>query len=230
MEVHYAPYEEAWTAFDARVARLIEAHDVRRMYELGAGANPLLPPDVVAEYIVVDASSEELAKAPPGYRALVADAASVRLEPADLVVTRMVLEHVRDPRAFHGNVRRMLRPGGLAAHFFPTLWALPFVANRLLPERAAQAVLEGLQPGREREGCHAKFPAHYRWCRGPSDAQRRRFEAVGFEVLEYAGFFGHGYYARVPPLDAGVRLLTRMLLARPVAHATTFAHVTLRAS
>jgi SAM-dependent methyltransferase len=212
---------------------LIESHGCRSICEVGAGANPALPLDHVTtrglQYCLLDLAPEELGKAPAGYEKILADISSGTTPPGgpfDLVVTRMLAEHVRRPRQFHRNVRSLLRPGGLAFHFFPTLYALPFVANRVLPERASAAALRLLSPRdpfRQR-----KFPAYYHWCRGPTAAQTRRFERLGYVVEEYVGFFGHGYYERIPVLRGLHRMATGYLLRHPVPLLTSFAYLILR--
>jgi 2-polyprenyl-3-methyl-5-hydroxy-6-metoxy-1,4-benzoquinol methylase len=222
-------------AWQAPVHELVERTRPGRVCEVGGGANPALSQRFVAEhgieYVLVDVSEEELAKAPTAYDKLVADAASPKFDPAgeyDFVFTITVAEHVRRPDVFHRNVFRLLVPGGRAFHFFSTLYALPFVANRVLPEVLTRRLLRLVQPGREAEGSHAKFTALYRWCRGPTRRQIARFERIGFHVEEYVGYFGHDYYARVRPLQALEHRLEALLVRRPLPFLTTYASVVLR--
>ena len=153
--------------------------------DLGGGARPSLPPDAVArlglDYVVLDVSAEELAKAPDGYGTLQADIAGdepPQLEPQDLVFSRMLAEHIAEPERFHRNVRALLRDDGIAFHLFPTLYELPFLVNRLLPVRTSERFLLRLDPARRREGRKPKFPAYYRWCRGPGRRQLERLERL----------------------------------------------------
>jgi SAM-dependent methyltransferase len=209
----------------------------RRVLEVGAGANPLFPPEFLERhglsYTALDISAEELAKAPACYGKLQGDICSTALpvpeQGFDFVFSRMLAEHVRDGEAFHRNVLRLLAPGGRAFHFFPTLWAPPFVLNRLLPERLAETVLNAVQPGRERSGYHAKFPAYYHWCRGPTTSQLARFERLGYRVEAVVGMFGHReYYRRLGPLLRLHDAVVRRLLAQPLPAFTSFVHLTLR--
>jgi hypothetical protein len=138
----------------------------------------------------------------------------------------MVAEHIERPAAFHANVNRLLVPNGRAFHFFATLYALPFVVNRLFPPRIGDDVLAALRPVPARS--RPKFRAYYRWCRGPTARQIRLFTRLGYSVEEYAGFFGHGYYGKVKPLQELENRLARLLVRRPVPLLTSFAYVVLR--
>jgi hypothetical protein len=120
-----------------------------------------------------------------------------------------------------------LSDSGRAIHFFSTLYSLPFVVNRILPEAVTQAALRRVQPSRGlSEG--AKFPAYYRWCRGPTRTQQMRFTSLGFEIEDYVGFFGHDYYGSIAAADGVQRLLSRALLRRPLPWLTSLSLVVLR--
>ncbi len=204
------------------------------MCELGAGANPLLPLDFASrlgiEVILFDAAADELAKAPEEYVKVQADLSDpnfVCSRTYDLALSFSVAEHIPNPRAFHRNVLELLVPGGKAIHFFSTLYAAPFVANRLLPESAADRLLSISQEGREQQGEHGKFPAYYRWCRGPTRRQIRRLESVGFHVDEYLGFFGHDYLRKIPALQSLEDRLAAFLVRKPWPELTSYACVVL---
>jgi SAM-dependent methyltransferase len=202
--------------------------------EIGAGANPALSPEFLArnpiDYLLIDNSREELAKAPDSYAKVHADITSDAFEPPgryDVVFSLFLSEHISTPEAFHRNVFDLLEPGGTAFHAFSTLYAPPFLLNRLLPERLSERCLELLKPGREPAGNHAKFPAYYRWCEGPTPRQLRRLEQVGFQVEEYVGFFGHGYFAKFPRVQAAEDRLARFLCKHPLPWLTSYAFVVL---
>lgn len=242
MRVRYAASHEAWTGFRRLVKARASQSVGGRICEVGGGANPCLQLKFVQKlglnYVIADTSEKELDKLPIGYDRLHLDVTRLPRdldESFDLVITRMVAEHVTDARAFHENIFRMLAPGGTAIHFFPTMYSIPFVLNRILPARISDLLLHRIQPGRESEGSHGKFPAYYRWCHGPTRNQRRRLASVGFEVEEYVGFFGHsgqvtvgpGYWDRSPMLTRLHEWLSEQLLRHPVASMTSYACVVL---
>jgi len=215
---------------------VVRRNDARIVCEIGGGANPSIPIEFVRErgldYLIVDISADELAKAPAGYRTQALDIAKPGAAPradCDLVFSKMLAEHVRDPVAFHDNCLRLLRPGGMALHFFPTLWAPPFALNLLLPERLGYWILNRVQRGRDKSGNRAKFPAYYHWCRGPSTGQLRRLESAGFEVVQYIGFFGHpGYYRKSAVLLRLHLILASLFRTLRCPYFTSFAFVLLR--
>ena len=233
----YVLTAEVGHVFVPLVRRLAREHEVRSICDLGGGANPVLALDDIEQlglrYLVVDGSGEELAKAPGGYetRRLDIGNASFDLEGErfDLVVSRFAAEHVADPVLFHSTARALLRPGGRAAHFFPTLPSPPFVVNRLLMEPGSRRVLNLLQPRiRHEQGQHGKFRAYYRWCEGPTRRQYRRFASVGFSVEDYVVLVGHDYYSRLPGLQRSADFVSRQLIRRPWPGLSTYSAVVLR--
>lgn len=150
---------------------------------------------------MIDVNPSELAKAPDDVCKVELDITAIAPSNRfDLVISIHLAEHVRDPKPMHRNVHTMLNPGGLAIHFFPTLYTAPFILNRVIPERVSERILLRLQPHRTRSGDRGKFPAYYRWCRGPTRRQVRRLTSMGFEIGEYV-----------------CRLRTRVLLSRAAA-------------
>ena len=238
MRISYAHYLEfpGWTTAPRFLAAIIARQSSTSLLEIGAGANPTLSPaqfGASLRYTTNDRSPEELAKAGARYETLLLDMATagrsaLPREEFDLVFSRMVNEHVGDGERYHRNIFDVLRPGGIAVHCFSTLYALPFVVNRLLPERVAGRVLDIVNP-RDRYR-HGKFPAHYSWSRGPSRRMIDRLSALGYEVVEYHGYFGHPYYNR-PALRA-VRAIeeakARWLCRHPIPALTSYAVVILR--
>ena len=143
--------------------------------------------------------------------------------PFDAVFSRWTAEHVRDGERFHRHVFELLRPGGTAVHMFPTLYALPFLVNRMLPPALSSGVLFRACPAR-----HAKFRPYYSWCRGPSRAQLARLRSVGFSIERYTGYFGHAFYRRIKPLSAAESAFVGVMVDHPLPALTSFALVVLR--
>ncbi len=243
MNIWYGPTSVADAKFHETLHRLASAPGVRRVCEIGGGANPALDLDFLRrhrlEYTVVDVAAEELGKAPAEYRRVQADISRPGHGLAggyDLIFSRWCLEHVPRAEMFHREVHQLLAPAGRAFHLFPTLYSLPFVLNRLIPEAITSRLLLALMPHRVPDGDHGKFPASYRWCRGPSRSQLRRLAGVGFTVEEYAAFFGHsgkfsfgsGYLNRIPLLCRIHEEITRLLLHCPVPTLTTYAYVVMQ--
>jgi len=234
-QVSYKDVEELWRSYPELVLELARRYGVSDVAELGGGANPKVANadewGFVNHRVVIDISANELAKASSDVETRVADLSQPiadGLSSYDLVFSSMLCEHLSDPRTFHQNCFNLLRPGGLSVHFFPTLFAFPFVVNKLIPERFAYAVLRKIHKERLEHGKHDKFPAYYRWTTGPTRRAVKRFESVGFEVKEFYASFGHNYYYQIPPLHASESAKSKFLLRHPVPALTSYAVVVLR--
>lgn len=219
----------AYEGFRAECWRLVNAISARSICDVGGGWRPLFDPGDLAsreiDYTVLDVSPEMLARVPAGCQTVCADICEPPPELTqrfDLVFSMFVAEHVRDGAAMHRGVFDMLRPGGVAIHVFPTLFYPAFVANKLLPERLTQLLVRGLVHH------DAKFPACYSWCYGPTRKMHQRLNAIGYDVLEYRGFYGTDYLQRVPVARELEERFSSWAASRRSPHLTSFARVQLR--
>jgi 2-polyprenyl-3-methyl-5-hydroxy-6-metoxy-1,4-benzoquinol methylase len=232
--IRYGTSKEGWLGYEEYICNLIDKFNIKQICEIGGGANPLLNKNKLIlagiEYAILDISASELEKAPSDYQKILGDIGSPDFrfnKSFGLVFSRMLAEHIRDAEQFHLNVQSLLKPGGLAVHFFPTLYTLPYVINYLAPERLSRILLNGFGPRDEYR--YAKFPAYYHWCRGPIKSQIQRFQNLGYDVVEYVGYFGHdGYYQKMGILRKIHSLKTDYLLKKPNPYLTSYAYVLLK--
>jgi hypothetical protein len=233
-KISYGCSEDAWAEYDLFLIDLIDRYNIKRVCDIGGGGNPVLNMAYIKEkdidYSILDISEIELEKAPAGYFKIVADISSPDFsinEKFDLVFSKMLAEHIIDAKQFHRNVLSLLNDDGWAVHFFPTLYSFPFLVNRLTPDRLACNLLNILAP-RDRFQ-HGKFPAYYHWCRGPVQSQIDKFKDLGYDIVEYRGFFGHeGYYKRINILKRLHTIKTNYLLKNPSPFFTSYAYVVLK--
>lgn len=195
---------DAMRGYDDALRSLIADYPQADILELGGGRWPSFRlselPGNLRSYTVNDVSEEELSLVPPEYnkaRFDVAGDASSFEGRYDVVFSRFLAEHVADGYAMHRNIHQVLKPGGTAFHLIPTLYAFPFVINRLLPERLGQFVLDAFSRRRE---ISPKFPAYYSQCYGDTRRMRRMFQEIGYEHAEIRNFYGHFYYEQIPGL------------------------------
>ncbi len=221
--------------FRKNINQLITNFEIKKICEVGGGANPEISLDVIEkhqlEYTLLDISIEELTKAPHGYNKIQADISSANLSldgKFDLIFSIMLAEHVPSGKEFHQNVFNLLRNGGYALHVFPTMYALPFLANQIIPEKFSQKLLCILSPHRK-EIKKLKFPAYYSWCRGPIKSQINNLENLGYQVEEYVGFFGTpAYFRNIKPLKLLDKWTSSLLTQKPQPLITSYAYVLLR--
>jgi SAM-dependent methyltransferase len=233
MSVEYLHTGNEWKEYSALVQRLVEEFAAFKICDVGGGANPVFSMQFVNDHrldcTVLDISRAELEKAPKGYKKLIQDIEAVDFIPADqfdLVVTKMMAEHLRNGKQFHKNIFSMLKPGGLAVHYFPTLYALPFLVNKLLPESLSSFLLDIFTP-RDRYQT-GKFPAYYSWCYGPTSSMLNMLTGLGYEIVLYKGIFGNTYYTRIPIIRNLHRVYTQFLAKHPNPYLTSFAQIILR--
>ena len=236
-EIKYATWQEfpGWTRSEAFIKGLVQEGGYKSILEIGAGANPTLGTDYLQSkpgmvYTTNDIDATELAKADPRYRTLLADFTKTKIdlpEKYELIFSKMVNEHVRSGENYYRNIFNCLEPGGTTFHLFSTLYCLPFLINRLVPEFVSSRLLSIFNPRDEFQ--HAKFKAYYNWSRGPTKAMLNRFESLGFQVKKYNGYFGHPYYRkRVPALHKLEVLKAKILTHTPLPLFTSYAFVELK--
>lgn len=231
--IQYEHSRFLWQNFTSLLLREIEAAPGKKICDIGGGAHPMLSCEDIAElqldYTVLDISAQELEHLDPQYRTLVLDVSEQQMplrEEYDLVFSKMLAEHVPDGGQFHRNTYKMLKKGGIAVHFFPTLYNLPFVANKLIGEQYAKKLFDLIVPDKRKK--QDKFPAFYSMCRGPSKKYVRAFENMGFTVKSYIGLFGHrDYYQKLKPIQKLHDLKTACLLKHPNPLFTSYAFLVL---
>jgi SAM-dependent methyltransferase len=182
------------TLYKYEVAALLNRRPGQVVLDVGGGKEcPFLPyvEDPRTHLIIaVDCSEEELRVNPLG-RKVVADAAAdgfpFRDGSADLVVSRAVVEHIRDNEAFFRNCASTLRPGGVMIHAFSGRFAPFALINQLFPNRLTRRLIGYLHPYWREEGNYG-FPAFYNRCyfSAMQDLLRRNeFENTKFTLLYY---------------------------------------------
>lgn len=235
--ISYGTWRQGLRGFPGFLRELISEERPTSFCDVGGGAAPALSPTEAAQYGVsytlLDISQSELDKSPDEFEKVCADATLPGLSAAvgrrfDMVQSHMLAEHISDPAAFHRNVFDLLNPGGVAVHLMPTMWDPAFVVNRLVPDRLTSWLVRKLQPGRRFATDQGKFPAYYRWCRGPSAKMMSRFEGLGYEVHTMNGYFGTGYALRVPPVNRVFERVTARLVRNPRPFFTSYCVLVLR--
>ncbi len=217
--------------YKTTVLELISVPAGAEVLEIGGGRSPLLeakdlPPNVIS-YTINDISQRELDRAPQGVEKLCFDICGDidwvdrRF---DVAFSRMLAEHVPDGRKFHGNILKLLKPGGTAFHFMPILYAPPFVLNKLLPEDLSRRVLQAFFPRRTDDGI-PKFPAHYSMCFGSSKKLVRLYKSIGYDEVDIRVFYGHDYFRRIPVVRELDDLLTRTACRLQIPQLAAYAYV-----
>ena len=229
--------EWAWDNYQATIEALARAFDLHDLIEIGGGRDPLMTPGRVHElgvrYTVNDISAEELRHAPDGFGKACFDICGnmagegVAAGSCDLAFSRMVFEHVRDGRAAWRNLCHILRPGGVALAFVPTLYALPYVANLMVPEWLSDRIVKALYPHRT-DHEDPKFPAYYSWCFSSEARMAPMLRDVGFSESLVVPFYGHAYFEKLPVAREIDEALTKLAIRLDWRALTPYAYILAR--
>jgi len=227
----------AWQNYTSTVLSLIEQNEARSVIEIGGGRFPLLSEEDVERlgisYTSNDISARELARAPGWANKAQFDVQSPDrdgitpfADSFDFAFSKMVMEHVASYERAYANLFTILRPGGIAIAFHPTLYAMPFVVNKLIPETASSKMLRMAFPNRHDDGI-PKFAAFYDGC-VISDSVRQTIKRIGFRDIWQIPFYGHGYYNKIPLVRNAHRALTRYAMRHDVTQMATFSYTIVR--
>lgn len=228
----------AWDHYEETVIALAQDFGLRRVCEIGGGRDPCFSPDEARaqgfDLIVNDIDPGELALTPAGLETvcfdITGDLSKTAAEPGsfDLMISRMVFEHLGDVQQAWRNIHTLLAPGGVALAFFPTLWAPVFALNHVLPEKASRAIVHALFPSRRDGGGDPKFPAIYDWCRGNPATLTPMLNEAGFRDVHVQPFWGHGYFDRMPGLKQADHAFNWLAAKTGMTFVTTYAYVMVR--
>jgi hypothetical protein len=213
-----------------KLREIVSHYEGGDLLELGGGRRPSFTlddmPVKLNSYTVNDISADELALAPPEYRKACFDVSGdvSNFEGRyDVVFSRFLAEHVKDGYAMHKNVHAVLKKGGVAFHLIPTLWASPFVINRMLPETLGRKILTTFYP--IRKTVSPKFPAYYSRCKGDTEGMRKMFAELGYSKVEIRNFYGHYYYDKVPGLKQIEDFLSGLAARKDWSGYSAFAYI-----
>lgn len=225
----YPFYGSAWRNYKEVVREIAREQGYMRLLEIGGGRDPLFTPQELDEmgirYTVNDISHDELAKADERYKKQVFDISGVvdksLHQQYDFIFSRMVFEHVPSAMQAYRNILALLKPGGVAMNFHPTLFATPFLINKAIPDWASSRLLRAFVPNRTPDQI-PKFPAYYSLCSSTARTQRRITD-IGFSDVFIIPFYAHNYYVKIPPLNRLSIAVARWASQRKLRSFSTFA-------
>ena len=174
-----------------------------RILDVGGGQFPFLSQDEIpanAEYVVCDISQRQLDKCPDTYRHKfcfdICGDLPHDVGTFDVAFSKMLAEHVKSGKRLYGNLFDLLNPGGICLNHHPTLFAMPFVVNKIVPHGIAKRFVHFVFPTRRQND--SVFPAHYSWCTGLESVELGRRRAIGFAEVGVIHQYRHRYWRPFP--------------------------------
>lgn len=218
--------------YQETIVKLVSAFDARKTLEIGGGRRPLFElADIKAmnlEYTTNDIAQSELDLAPSHLEKVCFDIGGA--EPVsgnyDIMFSRMVLEHVSNVGQAYRNIFNLLGDGGICINFHPTLFAFPFVVNKVIPDSLSTMMVNVLQDNRK-TGEIPKFPAKYDWCHATAK-QQEKLKQIGFSEVEIIPFWGHSYFRKIPPFQLFVDQYSKALASINSRRLAAFAFTIVR--
>lgn len=195
--------------------------------EIGGGAFPSINDREGLKYAIIDPDEKELSKAPSDVLKIHSAIEEYNQEQKfDLIISKMVLEHIKEPDFFHKKVLNFVKPNGRIIHFFACKYSLPGLVNRILPESWGEKILKAL--GNRNTDEFPKYPAYYKRTKGGVISQLNYFKKLGFEIESYTSFVGHKYFRSIPILNQLEQLFTKLLVVLNLKSFATVALVVLK--
>jgi SAM-dependent methyltransferase len=226
-----------WDNYTRVIRHLAATYGARRLLEIGGGRSPHFAPaelaDMGVELTVNDISANELVRLPVVYRTACFDVAGdlsksgVQPNTYDLAFSKMVFEHVEDGERAWRNLHEILAPGGVGIAFLPTLFALPFVLNKLLPDAIAERLIKLVNNERNDETSPV-FPARYSKSYAIERWLRPMFGKIGYRDVMIVPFYGHVYYRRFPIVRDIHAQFTKLARAKDWRLFTSYAYIVVR--
>jgi len=106
----------------------------------------------------------------------------------DLIYSRSVMEHVKNPSVAYGEIHRVLKPGGFYIFLTPSFYDYASIISHLVPNRFHPKIVAWTE-GRQEDDV---FPAYYKvntW-----RAVKRLSKAAHFEIVSFSYLGQHPSY------------------------------------
>lgn len=115
----------------------------------------------------------------------------LKINSADLIVSRYTLEHLNNPEIFIKNSFKILKNGGYSIHLFSCKYAPFAIINQLLPGKLSQFLLNKFVPNSK----HIRgYKTYYKSCYYSKIIDV--FKKSGFEITNiYLSYYQSGYFS-----------------------------------
>lgn len=177
---YYSSGDHPYRVYERLVDRLLKSTDV--LMDAGCGrAVPVLRTYLGRAAQLIGIEIVEFTDVPDGIDTYNADLAKLPLADGsvNLIMSRSVFEHLRDPQSVYKEFSRILRPGGRVVFLTANMWDYGTLVARLVPNRFHAQIVKQVE-GRAEEDT---FPIEYRT--NTRGAVGRLATAAGLEVESF---------------------------------------------
>jgi SAM-dependent methyltransferase len=187
------------TSYRFGVAEVVNRRAGQTVLDIGGGKEcpflSLLDAPCAQLIVALDCSEAELRHNPQVDHKVVADAAAAgfpfRDGSVDVLVSRAVVEHIRDNAKFFENCAAVLSPGGRMIHAFSGKYAPFALLNQVLPNDLTRGLIGCLHPQWREEGNYGFLAFYDRcYCSAMEDLLHRNgFVNVRFTLFYYQSIY-----------------------------------------
>jgi SAM-dependent methyltransferase len=205
----------------------------RSLLEIGAGRRPLLTSTEIKhlniDFVANDIAEGELDRIPFPVKKAVFDCCddlpSAFFNSFDVICSKMVQEHVKSGVNFYRNIFRLLKPGGIAFNFHPTLYCAPFLINKIVPDSFSSFILRLSR--RATIDTIPKFHATYELCYS-SRRTAMLIKNIGFSEVVIFPFYHHEYFKTFPVLRFFDDAISTLAQARDIRLLSSYAYTVVK--
>ena len=189
--------------YDETVARYMNSRTDQTIVDVGGGKTCSFAihrkPDMNTKIIAVDMSQEEMENnlgVDEKKVAIIDQHLPFKDNEVDMVVSRSVLEHLKNLECFIVEANRILKKDGYFIHLFPSKFASFAIINQLLPKRLSKKIVTYFHP--DTKGI-CGFPAYYNKCFYSSI--KTLLKENGYEIANiYLSYYQASYFKFFIPL------------------------------
>lgn len=185
----FGPEDYPYKIYEKKIDSALKQTDI--VLDAGCGRQaPLLKEFRGKAKMLIGADVEERMVKEEGISLMECDISNVCLkdESVDLVISRSVLEHLKQPLAVYKELNRILKPGGSFIFLVPNLGHYASLLSLLIPDRYHAGVLK---PTGERQKDDF-FPVYYK--SNTYSAIKRLSKMTGFEISDFQYLGQYPYY------------------------------------
>tara|TARA_B100001778_G_scaffold132237_1_gene108876 strand:- start:368 stop:1111 length:744 start_codon:yes stop_codon:yes gene_type:complete len=161
---------------------LIKTNRPKSIIEVGGADRPIFEKNINYNYIGIDV--DEVHKDHISYDQIFIQSIEDRINlKGDMIISKCLLEHVKNNKKSIQNIYNMLSPYGISAHYVPSKYHPYSIILRLINHKIQNILIRHLRPHAEGTG----YQTFFNYC-SPNE-MKSLFKSVGFSQIEIIPYY-----------------------------------------